>query len=41
MQAQALFGLVKAVCFLVLFLMVVAIGYASVIGLGYWSGIGV
>jgi len=40
-QAQSLFKALKIVSGVVLALMVVAIGYAGIIGISYWSGIGV
>lgn len=41
MQAQALFKVLKIVGGVVLLLMVVAILYATGIGMTYWTGIGV
>ncbi len=41
MQAESLYKVLKAVGGVVLLLMVIAIGYAAIIGISYWSGIGV
>ncbi|MGB3289665.1 MAG: hypothetical protein WBA83_10345 [Burkholderiaceae bacterium] len=41
MQAIALFNVLKVIGLAVLVLMVTAICYAGIIGISYWSGIGV
>ncbi|HWK72450.1 hypothetical protein [Pollutimonas sp. M17] len=41
MQALALFNVLKIIGLVVLVLMAAAIGYAGIIGISYWSGIGV
>ncbi len=41
MQTSAVYQILKLVGYLVLFLGVVAIIYAAVIGASYWEGIGV
>ncbi len=41
MQTQAVFRALKIVSGVVLVAMIAAIGYASIIGIAYWSGIGV
>ena len=41
MQTQTLFSVVKMVGAVVMVLMAAAIAYATIIGISYWSGIGV
>jgi hypothetical protein len=40
-QTQALYRALKIVSSVVLVVMIAAIGYASIVGITYWSGIGV
>lgn len=41
MPTDSLHGFLKILSYLVLLLMLVAIGYGSYISISYWSGIGV